>query len=50
MTIGEAIQNALDYIEVANGHKNGAIYEDLAQAQRFLGDNTAELDTELEED
>lgn len=36
LTIQEAIQNALDYIETQSGHKNGSVYEDLAEALAYL--------------
>lgn len=41
-TIRESIQNALDFIESVHHHKNGAVYEDLAQALADL-----EFDAEL---
>ena len=37
-TIREAIENALEFIEAKHGHRNGAIYEDLAQALKQLED------------
>ena len=35
-TIEESIKNALDFIEATHHHKNGAVYEDLAQALKQL--------------
>jgi hypothetical protein len=36
MTIGEAIQNALDFIEASHGHTCGDVYEDLEAALRIV--------------
>ena len=37
-TILEVLNQALEFIETKHGHKNGAIYEDLAQAIKQLQD------------
>ena len=36
MTVREAIENALAWIEAKNGHRDGDVYQDLEQAQKTL--------------
>ena len=40
-TIKTAIENALEFIETQHHHRNGAIYEDLAQALKQLEEGDA---------
>lgn len=36
MTVGSAIQYALDFIEATHGHKDGDVYQNLLQARESI--------------
>jgi len=36
MTVREAIENALEFIEAKHGHRDGAVYEGVEEALRML--------------